>query len=100
MKTKIPVLILCALLFALCASAGAQQAGKIPRIVVTRPEQSGSPVGEALIEAFRHSKNSSLAKPGSSSRRTTCVPHQQSRQTPGPSPKGIPIYTNDVTFRW
>jgi putative ABC transport system substrate-binding protein len=32
MKTKITVLALCALLFALCASAEAQQAGKVPRI--------------------------------------------------------------------
>jgi putative tryptophan/tyrosine transport system substrate-binding protein len=33
--------------------AEAQEPGKIPRIVLTRPEESGSPVGEALIEAFR-----------------------------------------------
>ena len=32
MKTKITVLTLCAMLFALCASAEAQQPTKIPRI--------------------------------------------------------------------
>ena len=40
-------ILLGTILFALCVPASAQQSGKIPRIVITRPEQSGSPVGEA-----------------------------------------------------
>jgi ABC-type uncharacterized transport system substrate-binding protein len=44
---------LCALLFALSPPAEAQRPDKIPRIVLTRPEQSGNPLGQALIEAFR-----------------------------------------------
>jgi len=50
MKRKIPVLTLCALLAALCASADAQQAMKIPRIgVLDNTTASGSAV---LLEAF------------------------------------------------
>jgi putative ABC transport system substrate-binding protein len=44
---------LSAMLLVFCLSAQAQQPGKIPRIVLTRPEQPGSAVGEALIEALR-----------------------------------------------
>jgi putative tryptophan/tyrosine transport system substrate-binding protein len=52
MKRKIPVLTLCALLAALCASADAQQAMKIPRIgVLDNTTASGSAV---LVDAFRH----------------------------------------------
>ena len=51
MKKKIAVLTLCAMLFALCASAEAQQTGKIPRIgFLDASTASGSAV---LVEAFR-----------------------------------------------
>ena len=51
MKKKITVLTLCALLFALCASASAQQPGKIFRIGFLDPSTaSGSAF---LVEAFR-----------------------------------------------
>jgi putative tryptophan/tyrosine transport system substrate-binding protein len=53
MKKTIIGLVLGALLFALSATAEAQQPGKVSRIVVTRPELPGNPLGEALIEAFR-----------------------------------------------
>lgn len=33
--------------------AEAQQSGNIPRVIITRPEQTGATTGEALIEAFR-----------------------------------------------
>src|SRR6266576_62431 len=51
MKKKITVLTLCTLLFALCFSAGAQQATKIPRIGYLAPSfLSNNP---ARTEAFR-----------------------------------------------
>ena len=51
MKKIISCLLLCALLFALCVSAQAQQAGKIFRIGFLDPSTaSGSAV---LLEAFR-----------------------------------------------
>ena len=51
MKKKITVLTLCAMLFALCVSADAQQTGKIFRIGFLDPSNaSGSAV---LVEAFR-----------------------------------------------
>ena len=51
MKKKITVLTLCAILFTLCASAQAQQTGKIFRIGFLDPSTaSGSAV---LVEAFR-----------------------------------------------
>src|SRR5262245_57758358 len=51
MKEKIRVLTLCAMLFALCASAEAQQPKKIPRIGFLVP---GSASGYAiLVDAFR-----------------------------------------------
>jgi ABC transporter substrate binding protein len=49
MKRKITVLALCAMLFALCQSAEAQQQGKVPRIGY----QSASSSGENNEEAFR-----------------------------------------------
>jgi putative ABC transport system substrate-binding protein len=51
MKKKITVLTLCAMLFALCAFAEAQQTKKIPRIglLITSSSSSGSP----RVEAFR-----------------------------------------------
>ena len=53
MSKTILVSLLAIFFLATASLANAQQPGKIPRIVLTRPEQSGSPVGEALIEAFR-----------------------------------------------
>jgi putative ABC transport system substrate-binding protein len=51
MKKKITVLTLCAMLFALCDSVGAQQTGKVPRIgFLDSSTASGSAV---LREAFR-----------------------------------------------
>jgi putative ABC transport system substrate-binding protein len=51
MMSKITVLTLCAMLFALCGSADAQQTGKIPRIgYLDGSTASGSAV---LLEAFR-----------------------------------------------
>ena len=51
MKKKITVLTLCAMLFALCSSADAQQPGKIFRIgFLDNSTASGSAV---LLEAFR-----------------------------------------------
>jgi putative tryptophan/tyrosine transport system substrate-binding protein len=51
MKTKITVVALCAMLFALCSSAGAQQAGKVFRIGILDPSTaSGSAV---RVDAFR-----------------------------------------------
>jgi putative tryptophan/tyrosine transport system substrate-binding protein len=50
MKKKITVLTLCAMLFALCASAEAQQPGKVPRIGFL---DNGTASGSAgLVEAF------------------------------------------------
>src|SRR5262245_53018549 len=51
MKRKITVLTLCALLFALCSSVDAQQAGKIFRIGFLDPSNASSITG--LLEAFR-----------------------------------------------
>ena len=53
MSKTILVWLLASFFLAPVALAEAQQPGKLPRIILTRPEQSGSPVGEALIEAFR-----------------------------------------------
>jgi putative tryptophan/tyrosine transport system substrate-binding protein len=51
MKKKITVLTLCAMLFALCSSAEAQQAGKVPRIgFLGNSTASGSAVS---LETFR-----------------------------------------------
>src|SRR5262245_35751964 len=51
MKRKIPVLTLCALLFALCGPVEAQQTGKVPRIgYLESSTASGSAV---LLEPFR-----------------------------------------------
>ena len=51
MKKKITFLTLCALLFALCSSAVAQQTGKVPRIgFLDHSTASGMAV---LVEAFR-----------------------------------------------
>ena len=51
MKKKITVLTLCAMLFALCSSADAQQPGKVSRIgFLDTSTASGSAV---LVEAFR-----------------------------------------------
>jgi putative ABC transport system substrate-binding protein len=50
MKKKITVLTLCAVLFALCVPAWAQQPGKIPRIGFLLPY---SPGPDARVEAFR-----------------------------------------------
>jgi len=49
MKRKITVFTLCAMLFVLCGSVGAQQAGKIPRVGYL----SASSPGENNEEAFR-----------------------------------------------
>jgi putative ABC transport system substrate-binding protein len=55
MKKKITVLTLCALLFALCSFAEAQQTGKVPRIgFLDGSTGSGSAV---LLEAFRQELN-------------------------------------------
>ena len=51
MKTKITVLTLCAMLFALCFSASAQQTSKVPRIgFLDNSTASGMSV---LVDAFR-----------------------------------------------
>jgi putative tryptophan/tyrosine transport system substrate-binding protein len=51
MKTKITVLTLCAMLFAFCVSASAQQPGKTARIGYL---ENGTPAGSAeLLDAFR-----------------------------------------------
>jgi hypothetical protein len=51
MTRKITVLTLCAMLFALCGSVPAQQAGKVARIgFLDNSTASGSTV---LVEAFR-----------------------------------------------
>ena len=51
MKKKITVLTLCAMLFALCSSAEAQQTGKIPRIGFLDPSSASGSAD--LLEAFR-----------------------------------------------
>ena len=51
MKKKITGLVLCALLFALCWSAGAQQTTKIPKIAYLAT--ASSEASGALVEAFR-----------------------------------------------
>ena len=53
MKKKITVLCLCALLFALCGSAGAQQPGKIIRIGYL-DAGNASGIATVLLNAFRH----------------------------------------------
>jgi len=53
MSRKVISLALCALLFALSLPAEAQQAGKVPRIALTRPERSGDPDGQLNVDAFR-----------------------------------------------
>jgi putative ABC transport system substrate-binding protein len=51
MKRNIPILTLCAMLFALCVSTEAQQAAKVPRIGYLT---GATPVGQAArVEAFR-----------------------------------------------
>ncbi len=55
MKIKITVLTLCAMLFALCSSADAQQTGKIFRIGFLDP--SNAPGSTVLMEAFRQELN-------------------------------------------
>ena len=50
MKKKIMLLTLCAMLFALCASADAQQTGKVPRIGYLGGATASNP---ARIDAFR-----------------------------------------------
>ena len=50
MTKKIILLALCAVLFALCSSASAQQTGKVPRIGFLDKTASGMTV---LVEAFR-----------------------------------------------
>jgi ABC-type uncharacterized transport system substrate-binding protein len=51
MKKKITVFVLCAMLFALCGSVGAQQTGKVPRIgLLDSSTSSGMAV---LVDAFR-----------------------------------------------
>jgi putative ABC transport system substrate-binding protein len=53
MNRKI-ILFLSTVPFLICLQlAEAQQSAKIPRVVITRPEQSGSTSAEALIESFR-----------------------------------------------
>ncbi|MGB7792119.1 MAG: hypothetical protein WBL39_13005, partial [Terrimicrobiaceae bacterium] len=42
MKRKVTFLALCAMLFALCGSAEAQQTGKVPRIGYLSPSDRGS----------------------------------------------------------
>ena len=49
MKKRITVLILCALLFALCSHAEAQQQGKVPKIGWLSP---GSAASTARIDLF------------------------------------------------
>jgi putative ABC transport system substrate-binding protein len=51
MKKKITFLTLCAMLFALCSPADAQQAGKIFRIGYLDPSTPSGSTG--LVEAFR-----------------------------------------------
>ena len=50
---KIAVLTLCAMLFALCLSAEAQQPAKIPRIGILSPGSSAFPTS-AYHDSFRH----------------------------------------------
>jgi putative tryptophan/tyrosine transport system substrate-binding protein len=52
MNRKITVLTLCAMLFALCVSAGAQQPGKVPQIGYLLPRGDPS-TPSPLVEAFR-----------------------------------------------
>ena len=51
MKKKVTVLILCVILFALCASAGAQQPKKVPRIAFLSAVSPST--NSARVEAFR-----------------------------------------------
>ncbi|HSE86477.1 MAG TPA: hypothetical protein VLJ79_09670, partial [Candidatus Binatia bacterium] len=52
MKKKIKVLALCAMLFALCSSAAAQQPAKVPRIGYLSPTGDSHTPGPD-VEAFR-----------------------------------------------
>src|SRR5262245_19818888 len=52
MKRKITVLALCTMLFALCHSVEAQQAGKVPRIGILAPGSSAFPKS-ARYDSFR-----------------------------------------------
>src|SRR5215475_9918712 len=51
MNRKVSCLALCAMLFALCSSAEAQQAKKVPRIGFLVP--GSSPFATPLVDAFR-----------------------------------------------
>ena len=53
MKRKGTVLTLCAMLLALCASAAAQQAGKVPRMGYL-DAGTASGIAAVLLDAFRH----------------------------------------------
>src|SRR5262245_14958201 len=54
MKGKFTGFALCALLLTFGGPVHAQQpADKIPRVIITRPEEPGASSGEVLIEAFR-----------------------------------------------
>jgi ABC-type uncharacterized transport system substrate-binding protein len=50
-KRKITVLVLCAMLFALCGSVGAQQPGKVARIGILDPSTASGML--VLVDAFR-----------------------------------------------
>ena len=52
MKNKIITLVLSAVFLALCASAAAQQAGKVPRIGILAPGSSAFPAS-ACYDSFR-----------------------------------------------
>ena len=51
MKIKITVLTLCAMLFALCVPAEAQQPKKVPRMGILAAQSSS--VASSRVEAFR-----------------------------------------------
>src|SRR5262245_31445932 len=53
MKRKITILTLCAVLFAICASAQAQQPKRVPRIGVLRPGLAAAPNYEAFRQGLR-----------------------------------------------
>jgi putative tryptophan/tyrosine transport system substrate-binding protein len=81
MKTKITVLTLCAMLYALCFSASAQQAGKIFRIGFLDPSTaSGSAV---LVEAFRQE----LSKLGWIEGKNIAIEYRFSEQKPERTPE-------------
>ena len=75
-KRKITVLILCALLFALCGPVEAQQSGKVPRIgFLDNSTASGSAV---LLEAFRQE----LRKLGWIEGKNITIEYRFAEQTP------------------